>query len=149
MRISVFGLGYVGCVSSACLSKEGHDVIGVDINQTKVDIINDGKSPIVEKDLENIIKGSVASNGKNGCLRATIDSLEAIQNSDISLICVGTPSNFNGSLRLDIVKKCASGIGEGIRNKRDYHIVVARSTMLPGTVEEVIVPILEEKSGSI
>ena len=147
MKISVFGLGYVGCVSSACLSREGHDVIGVDINQTKVDIINDGKSPIVEKDLEDIIKGSVTSNGENGCLRATIDSLEAIQNSDISLICVGTPSNFNGSLRLDIVKKCASSIGEGIRNKGDYHIVVARSTMLPGTVEEVIVPILEEKSG--
>jgi GDP-mannose 6-dehydrogenase len=147
MKISVFGLGYVGCVSSACLSKEGHDVIGVDVNQTKVDIINEGKSPIVEKDLEDIIKDSVACDRGNGRLRATIDSLEAIQNSDISLICVGTPSNFNGSLRLDIVKKCASDIGEVIRNKGDYHIVVARSTMLPGTVEEVIIPILEEKSG--
>ncbi len=147
MKISVFGLGYVGCVSSACLAKEGHDVIGVDVNQVKVDIINDGKSPIVEKDLEEMIKSAVSGEDKrNGHLRATTNSVEAVLDSDISLICVGTPSKHNGSLKLDIVKKCTSDIGMGLKNKATYHVVVARSTMLPGTVEEIIIPELERQS---
>ena len=146
MKISVFGLGYVGCVSAACFAKEDNDVIGVDINKVKVDIINDGKSPIVENGLEDIICSVVNGNGRNGSLRAVTDPTDAVMNSDISLICVGTPSNHNGSLRLDIVKECAHDIGKALKNKKDYHVVVARSTMLPGTVEDVIIPTLEEIS---
>ena len=144
MKISIFGLGYVGCVSAACFAKEYNDVIGVDINKNKVDIINDGKSPIVENGLEDIIS-AVVNNG-NGRLKAVTDPDYAVMNSDVSLICVGTPSNHNGSLKLDIVKECAHDIGNALKNKKDYHVVVARSTMLPGTVENVIIPALEEAS---
>lgn len=146
MKISIFGLGYVGCVSAACLAQEGHDVIGVDINSMKVDMINDGKSPIVEKDLDTIL-AKVANGEGKGTLIATSDSIKAVQHSEISLICVGTPSNENGSLRLDYVKKCAKEIGVGLKNKDSYHVVVARSTMLPGSVDEAIVREVEYSSG--
>ncbi|MQY66491.1 MAG: GDP-mannose dehydrogenase, partial [Clostridia bacterium] len=101
MNISVFGLGYVGCVSAACLAENGHKVIGVDINQNKVDIINSGKSPVVEKDIDSIIKEVVTAKK----LIATRDSKQAVKNSEISMICVGTPSNDNGSLDLKYVKR--------------------------------------------
>lgn len=143
MNISVFGLGYVGCVSAACLAENGHKVIGVDINQNKVDIINSGKSPVVEKDIDSIIKEVVMAKK----LIATKDSGEAVRNSEISMICVGTPSNDNGSLDLKYVKRVCAEIGAGLREKDDYHVVVLRSTVLPGSVEEKVIPTLEKTSG--
>src|SRR5438270_4211937 len=143
MRLSVFGLGYVGCVSAACFAREGHEVLGVDVNQTKVDIINGGKSPIVEAGVGELI-GEMVAGGK---LRATTDSAEAVEASEISLICVGTPSNSNGSLDLAYVKRVCQEIGGALERKRERHTVVIRSTMLPGTVETVVVPTLEVYSG--
>ena len=142
-KISIFGLGYVGAVSAACFANEGHNVIGVDTNKTKVDIINSGRSPIIERDLESMIAKAV----KSGKLRATDDSKDALLNSDISLICVGTPSNNNGSLDLKYIKRVSREIGLILKEKNEYHIVVARSTMLPGTIENTIIPILEETAG--
>ncbi|HEV7797518.1 MAG TPA: nucleotide sugar dehydrogenase, partial [Pyrinomonadaceae bacterium] len=143
MRLSVFGIGYVGCVSAACFAKAGHDVIGVDLNQTKVDIINSGKSPIVEAGIDELIAAMVAA----GRLRATTDPAAAIMNSDASLVCVGTPSNANGSLDLDHVKHVCEEIGATLRAKAARHTVVIRSTMLPGTIESLVVPALETSSG--
>ncbi|PYS82026.1 MAG: GDP-mannose dehydrogenase [Acidobacteria bacterium] len=143
MRLSVFGLGYVGCVSAACFAREGHEVLGVDVNQTKVDIINGGKSPIVEAGVGELI-GEMVAGGK---LRATTDSAEAVEASEISLICVGTPSNSNGSLDLAYVKRVCQEIGGALERKRERHTVVIRSTMLPGTIETVVVPTLEVYSG--
>lgn len=145
MKISVFGLGYVGCVSAACLAKEGHEVIGVDPNTAKVDMINQGKSPIIEKDLDTILADVVI--GKQGSLTATADAVRAVVETDISLICVGTPSQKNGSLSLEYVKNCAKELGQGIKQKDSYHVVTARSTMLPGTVEDVIIKEIEFWSG--
>lgn len=143
MRISVFGLGYVGCVSAACLARDGHKVMGVDISQNKVDIINSGRSPVVEKDIDEIIKEVV----KSQKLIATTDVREAVRNSEISMICVGTPSNDNGSLDLKYVKRVCAEIGTGLREKDEYHVVVVRSTVLPSSVEEELIPILEKSSG--
>ena len=143
MKLSVFGLGYVGCVSAACFAKEGHDVIGVDVNPTKVEIINDGKSPIVEAGIGELIGETVRAKK----LRATTDSQEAIKHSEISLICVGTPSHANGSLDLTYVKRVCEEIGAALAAKRERHIIVIRSTMLPGTIENVVVPTLENASG--
>jgi len=143
MMISVIGLGYVGCVSAACLAQSGHDVIGVDINPLKIQIINNGHSPIVEPEIEEIIAASVSEKR----LRATADTAEAIISSDLSLICVGTPSNQNGSLDLSYVKRACQQIGEALKLTRRPHTVVVRSTMLPGTIESVVIPALEEFSG--
>lgn len=143
MRLSVFGLGYVGCVSAACFAKEGHTVTGVDVNSTKVGIINSGNSPIVEAGIGELINEMV----QGGRLRATANTSEAIQNSDASLICVGTPSNTNGSLDLTYVRRVCEEIGDALREKVDRHVVVVRSTMLPGTIEEVVVPTLTARSG--
>src|ERR671910_619200 len=101
MKISIFGIGYVGCVSAACFARGGHDVIGVDVNTTKVDIINSGKSPIVEPQINEIIQDVV----KARKLSATTDSLKAVSASEISLVCVGTPSKPNGSLDLSHVRR--------------------------------------------
>jgi len=143
MKLSVFGIGYVGCVSAACFAKEGHEVIGVDVNPTKVAIINGGDSPIVEPGIGELIKEAVAS----GRLRATTNSSEAVQNSEISLVCVGTPGNQNGSLDLRYVSRVCEEIGAALRTKADRHVVVMRSTMLPGTIESVVIPVLEKASG--
>jgi GDP-mannose 6-dehydrogenase len=142
MKVSLFGLGYVGCVTAACLAKCGHEVWGVDINTDKVGMINAGKSPIIEKGLAEIIQESRCS----GRFRATADVAEAVLNTEISLVCVGTPSNGNGSLDLRAVKAVASQIGETLRNKDSYHCVVFRSTVLPGTVRNVLIPLLTEAS---
>src|SRR5882724_9858082 len=112
MRISIFGLGYVGCVSAACFAKEGHDVLGVDVNPTKVEIVNRGESPIVESGMTGLIKEMVGAKR----LRATTDTPEAIHNSDLSLICVGTPSNANGSLDLSYVERVCQEIGAALKN---------------------------------
>lgn len=143
MRVSIFGLGYVGCVSAACLAKEGHEVIGVDVNPLKVEIINDGRSPIVEPRVEELINEAV----KEERLRATSDATKAVMQSDMSLVCVGTPGNHNGSLDLSYIKRACQQIGEALALKGRPHIVVMRSTMLPGTVEQIVVPTLEVFSG--
>ncbi|MDT5159248.1 MAG: GDP-mannose 6-dehydrogenase [Acidobacteriota bacterium] len=143
MRLSVFGLGYVGCVSAACFAKEGHEVTGVDVNSTKVEIINSGKSPIVETGIGELIAEMVAA----GRLRATTNSAEAVASSDMSLVCVGTPSRDNGSLDLTYVKRVCQEIGAALEAKTSRHTVVIRSTMLPGTIEGVVTPALEVYSG--
>lgn len=143
MKLSVFGLGYVGCVSAACFADDGNEVIGVDVNPTKVEIINSGKSPIVEEGINDLIAKVV----KSGRLVATTDSERAIRESDLSLVCVGTPSNQNGSLHLRHVEQVCREIGAVLKTKDKRHIVVIRSTMLPGTVENTVVPALEESSG--
>lgn len=142
MKISIFGLGYVGCVSAACLAEKGHHVIGVDINQQKVDQINSGVSPIVEPGLYELIEDNVNKN----LLSATTLAIEAVQKSDISLVCVGTPSKGNGSLDLQYIRNVAKELGQAIRRSDEYHSVVLRSTMLPGSTENDVIPILEEAS---
>ena len=143
MKISIFGLGYVGTVSAGCLATDGHSVIGVDPNKTKVDLINQGVSPIVEKDIGEMIAAAV----KNNMLRATLDVRDAVMNSDISLVCVGTPSQLNGNLDLSHVRKVCEQIGAAIKEKSAFHVVVARSTMLPGSMRTVVIPALESYSG--
>ncbi len=142
-RVSVFGLGYVGAVSVACLAEQGHQVIGVDVNPAKVDAIGAGKSPIVEAGLEALLHAGVAS----GRIRATTDTAEAIRDSDVSFICVGTPSQANGSLDLGYVQRVCEAIGQALADKQGFHVVVVRSTMLPGSTEEVVIPALEAGSG--
>ncbi|MBX9636702.1 MAG: nucleotide sugar dehydrogenase, partial [Nitrosomonas sp.] len=143
MKISIFGLGYVGTVSAGCLATEGHSVIGVDPNKTKVDLINQGISPIVEKDIGEMI----AAAAKNNVLRATLDVRDAVINSDISMVCVGTPSQLNGNLDLSHVRKVCEQIGAALKEKSAFHVVVARSTMLPGSMRTVVIPALESYSG--
>jgi GDP-mannose 6-dehydrogenase len=143
MRLAVFGLGYVGCVSAGCFAKEGHQVIGVDVNPAKVEIVNGGASPIVEPGVAELIRDMVSA----GRLRATTNSGAAIDDSDVSLVCVGTPSKANGSLDLTYVSKVCQEIGTSLKTKKTRHVVVIRSTMLPGTVDSLVVPTLEEYSG--
>jgi GDP-mannose 6-dehydrogenase len=140
MRINVFGLGYVGSVSAACLAAGGHDVLGIDVDAAKVDSINRGTSSVVEPGLSELINRSVVS----GRLRATTNN---IGDADVSLVCVGTPSEDNGSLCLDFVRRATAQIGKFLRLRESYHVVCIRSTVLPGTVEGVVIPILEEHSG--
>jgi GDP-mannose 6-dehydrogenase len=143
MKVSIFGLGYVGAVSAGLLARDGHQVIGVDPYQPKVDLINAGKTPVIEKDIGDIIAGAV----KATRLRATRDAYEAADGSEISLICVGTPSLPNGSLDLKYVRTVCEEIGQALRTKDEYHVVVARSTMLPGSMRTTVIPTLEEYSG--
>ncbi|MGC1546607.1 MAG: UDP-glucose/GDP-mannose dehydrogenase family protein [Candidatus Acidiferrales bacterium] len=143
MKISVFGLGYVGTVSAGCLAQEGHEVIGVDPVRTKVDLINAGKSPIIEADIAEIMAASV----KAGRLRATSDQDQAIRETELSFVCVGTPSQANGNLDLTYIRRVCGLIGEALKNKTARHTVVIRSTILPGTMHQIVIPILEEYSG--
>jgi len=143
LRISIFGLGYVGAVSAGCLARDGHRVIGVDPNPTKVDLINSGSSPIVEAEIGEII---VTANG-SGLLSATTDAVRAVHETELSLVCVGTPSNANGSLDLKFVRAVCKDIGAALAAKLERHTVVIRSTMLPGSMRDVVLPLLEEHSG--
>ena len=143
MKISVFGLGYVGCVSAACLASRGVQVTGVDINEAKVNAINSGRSPIVEPGIEDLISKAVCE----GTLRATTDSTRAVNESDISFVCVGTPGKSNGSLDLTHVKRVCQQIGVALESAKRFHIVALRSTLLPGTTQELLVPQLEVYSG--
>lgn len=142
MKLSIFGLGYVGCVSAACFAREGHKVIGVDVNPNKVEMVREGKSPIVEAGIGELLNEMVSS----GHLSATTNSHEAILNSDLSVVCVGTPSNQNGSLDLTYVTRVCEEIGTALKEKNELHVVVIRSTMLPGTIESVVIPTLESYS---
>jgi len=139
MRINIFGLGYVGCISAACLANEGHDVTGIDIDPLKVKMINNAKSPIIEPGLEEALKK--ARNSKK--LKASTNSISP---ADISIVCVGTPSNDNGSLRLDYINRVAEQIGDYLKKEKLYQVVNIRSTVLPGTIEEKIIPIIESRS---
>ncbi len=143
MRISVFGLGYVGVVSAACLARNGHDVVGVDTNPTKVTLVNDGASPIVEKGLDGLLKAAVSE----GRLRATTDAAEAVMSTDMSLVCVGTPGNGNGSLNLSFVERVCRDIGSALARVDGWHLVTVRSTMLPGSMTNLVIPTLERASG--
>lgn len=144
MRVSVLGLGYVGCVSAACLAGMGHEVVGVDVNQVKVDLVNDGKAPVVEERIGDLIAEVV----RTGALRATADVRAAIMSSDVSLVCVGTPSEPNGSLCTTYLERVAEQIGSALAERDGgRHTVVFRSTMLPGTCLNLLVPILEKNVG--
>jgi len=145
MNLSIFGLGYVGAVSAACFANDGNTVVGVDISNSKVEMINAGKAPIIEEGIAEMTESVVAT----GRLRATTDVADAVASTDISLVCVGTPSNENGSLNLDFVERVSEQIGNAIRNKPSRHVIVIRSTMLPGTIDRVVKPALEESSGKL
>lgn len=133
MKISVFGLGYVGCVSIGCLAEMGHKVIGVDVNETKVKLINTGKPTIVEKNIISLIK--TGYNAKK--ISATTDFKNAVAESDVSFICVGTPNSGSGHLDMTYIRKVSKEIGLGLKNKKEFHTVVIRSTVIPGTNKEV------------
>ena len=141
--VSVFGLGYVGCVSAACFAKEGHNVVGVDVSKAKVDMINAGTATILEVGIGELVAEMAAS----GRLRATTDVGDAVRSSTISLICVGTPSRPNGSLDLQYIERVCTQIGETLKTIDRWHTVVIRSTVLPGTVDGTVIPALERASG--
>ena len=143
MKLSVWGLGYVGTVSAGCLAQEGHEVIGVDSEPTKVDLINAGKSPIIEKDIGAIIERQVAA----GRLSASTDAAVGVGWADLFLICVGTPSRGNGDIELKYVRRVCEQIGTALRNHEGAPVVVIRSTILPGTMRDVVIPTLEACSG--
>lgn len=132
MRISIFGLGYVGCVSLGCLAKNGHQVIGVDVNETKVGQINSGKPTIIENGIEEMI----AEQHQAGRISATTNSKEAVLNTEISIVAVGTPSSNRGHLNLDYIFNVAENIGEALKEKDSFHIIAVRSTILPGTCDK-------------
>ncbi len=143
MNVAVFGLGYVGSVTSACLARDGHHVIGVDVNRKKIAALSEGKSPIIEPDLAELVADNVAA----GRLEATDDAYWAVQQSDLLMICVGTPSRENGSLDLQFVCNVCSQIGKALADKENFCTVVLRSTVLPGASLEHVLPALEEASG--
>lgn len=143
MKISIFGLGYVGAVSLACLARDGHDVIGVDIDRTKLDLIAAGKTPVVEEGMVELMQQVAAG----GHVTVTTDVAQALAGSEISLVCVGTPSAANGSQDQGAVLRLAAQLGQALAHKSTPHVVVFRSTLVPGTVEDVLRPIVERESG--
>ena len=143
MRISIFGLGYIGSVTGASFAASGHDVIGVDANPDKVALVNSGRSPVIEPGLDEVLGKAVA----DGKFRATTNAKDAVRESTLSLICVGTPSQRNGSLSLEYLERVTQQIGEAIAELDHYHVVVVRSTVLPGTTHGVVIPTLEKASG--
>jgi len=141
-RISVFGIGYVGVVSAACLADDGHEVIAVDVDPAKVSAVNAGISPIVEQGLDEILARAV----KSGRLRATTDGAQAVRDTDASFVCVGTPSDDTGAVGLKYVRAVCGDIGVALADKKTFHSVIIRSTIVPGTMDEVCIPVLEEAS---
>ncbi|MBL29614.1 MAG: GDP-mannose dehydrogenase [Rhodospirillaceae bacterium] len=143
MKISIFGMGYVGVVSGACLASLGHEVVGVDVSEKKIELLNAGKSPIVEEQIEDLVAKAVAE----GRLRATTDAMAAVAETDVSFISVGTPSAPNGALSLAAVDAVVVHIARAIAAKTGPHTVIVRSTVVPGTTEDRIMPALVEHSG--
>lgn len=143
MKVSVIGLGYVGCVSAACLAQADHEVIGVDVSELKVDMIHKGQSPIIEPGIAELLLQAK----ENNRLSATTNAVEAVKATDLSLVCVGTPSQPNGSLDLTYIRRACQQIGEALASVDRYHVVVIRSTMLPGSIEGTVIPTLESSSG--
>lgn len=143
MRISIFGLGYVGAVSLACLARDGHQVVGVDVDPHKLDLIRSGRSPIVEEGIQELMEKVVDS----GQVRVTDSAQDAVRDTELSFVCVGTPSNPNGSQDMAALRRVMTEIGRALAGKRERHTVVLRSTAQPGTLEEVVRPLLEEHSG--
>src|SRR5713226_9350953 len=141
--VSVFGLGYVGSVTATCLAFKGSHVLGVDINPSKVEVLNSGRSPVIEARMDEL-----AAECHEACrLHATTDVTAAVLKSEISFICVGTPGFRNGKLDLSGVTRVCQDIGEALRNKKSSHLIVLRSTVLPGTTESLVIPALEKASG--
>jgi len=145
MKVSVFGLGYVGSVSGACLAELGHEVIGVDANPCKVAMVNQGMPPVTEAGLPDLFSRVT----RKRAFTATVSWQDAIAQTDLALVCVGTPSRPNGSLSTDLVERVSEQIGVALAGKSSYFVVVIRSTVLPGTVERIVIPILEAKSGKV
>ena len=143
MNLSIFGLGYVGAVSLACLARDGHHVVGVDIDASKLALIAEGRTPVVEEGMVDLM----AAVAKSGRVRVTTDAIRAVADTDISFVCVGTPSATNGSQDQGAVLRLAADLGRGLAKKVGTHVVVFRSTLVPGTVEDVLIPILERESG--
>ena len=143
MRVSVFGVGYVGCVSAACLAREGHEVIGVDVDAFKVRAINEGRAPFFEPGLSELVGEMVAA----GRLRATVDHADAVHGTDVALICVGTPTRSDGSTRLDYLLQVFTSVAKQLRTKDEYFVVALRSTVLPTAFEDELIPLLEQNSG--
>ena len=143
LAISVFGLGYVGCVSAACLAARGHAVIGVDANPDKIEFLRQGQSPVVEERIGELTAEVVGA----GRLTVTADPAEAVLGSDVSIVCVGTPSAAGGGLSTRYLESVSEEIGEALASKDGWHVVVFRSTMVPGTCQNILVPILEQASG--
>ena len=143
LSVSIFGLGYVGSVSAACFASMGHKVIGVDLSRPKVEMLDSGRTPIIEARMSELV-GEASQAGR---LRATTDAADAVLNSEVSFVCVGTPSMKNGKLDLSHIENVAREIGAAIRQKKSPHVFVLRSTVLPGTTETIVLPILEKESG--
>jgi GDP-mannose 6-dehydrogenase len=143
LKVTIFGLGYVGTVSAGCLASRGHEVVGVDPVQTKINLINNGQSPIIEAEIGELIASAVAG----ARLRATDEVAQAIRETDLSFVCVGTPSQPNGNLDLRYIKRVCEQIGQAIKEKDEWHTIVIRSTILPGTMCQIVIPALEQSSG--
>lgn len=143
MKISVFGMGYVGTVTAACLADQRHEVVGVDVNEHKVELINAGQTTVIEPTIGDLIREAV----RDGRLRATANSAEAVAATELSLVCVGTPSMRSGQLDLSGVEKASQEMGEALAKKSGFHSVAIRSTILPGTVDALVIPNIEAKSG--
>ena len=144
MNISIFGLGYVGVVTAGCLARDGHRIIGVDVNEAKVEALNAGRSPIIEEQIDDLIRDGVAA----GRITATTDTMSAVAATDLGIVCVGTPSEANGALDTRYLEAVAAQIGTAVRGRTEPFVCAFRSTMLPGTMRNVLVPILSERSGS-
>lgn len=142
-KISVIGLGYVGAVTAGCLAQKGYFVLGVDVNSAKVEMLKSGRSPVLEPGLEEMI----AASHKDGRIHGTTDAAEAVQKTDLSFVCVGTPSLRNGRLDLSGVERSCLEVGEALRSKKGFHTFVLRSTILPGTAEGLAIPAIEKTSG--
>ena len=142
MKVTVIGTGYVGLVTGVGLASKGHKVICVDVIQEKVDQINQGITPIYEKDLDNLLKEVI----EKETLQATTDIKRAILSSELSMICVGTPTADDGSIDLTYIKKVSEDVGQALKEKNDYHVVTVKSTVVPGTTRDVILPLLEHHS---
>jgi len=143
VRISIFGMGYVGAVSAACLSRDGHEVLGCDVDPAKLELIRRGATPIIEEGMRELVADGV----KSGRLRMTDNALEAIEQTDLSFICVGTPALPNGAQGLEAIRRVSTELGQAIRSGSSRHTFVVRSTVFPGTIDEVVRPLLEQSSG--